>query len=358
MNFTVTENVLRLGLEAGAYTCCAILVGTRDAVLYETALGQLAPDDSTPADADTRFDMASCTKLMVTAMLTLQSLESGRLCLWDRLGTFVDGPADKQELTIRQLLTHTAGFSTGLHLWRLARDAEHATEILLNTPLQFAPGTRVQYCCAGYILLGQLLENLYGEPLNALAERLIFGPLGMRATGYRPEGGNIAATERQPDGACLRGVVHDENARFLGGVSGNAGVFSSLRDMGRFCSMLAREGEAPDGGRILAPATLRAAMRNHTTGLAQARGLGFYLPYWDDGYTGDLFPPETVGHTGFTGASLVLDPSSGLHVALLTNRCCPSRENLMIYRIRRLVHNTVFATVNGDSASIAGGLGK
>ena len=277
-SFTATENVLRLGLEAGAYTCCCVLVGRGDDVLYENALGTLSPEDATPADPRTRFDMASCTKLMVTAMLALKSLESGRLCLWDRLGTFVDAPADKQELTIRQLLTHTAGFSTGLHLWQLAKDAEQATDILLNTPLQFTPGTRVQYCCAGYLLLGQLLECLYGETLDALARRLIFEPLGMRDTGYLPEGENIAATERQPNGAYLRGVVHDENARFLGGVAGNAGVFSSLRDMGRFLRMLACGGALPGGGRFLAETTLRVAMRNHTAGLSQARGLGFYLP--------------------------------------------------------------------------------
>ena len=346
-SFAATESILRLGLEAGAYTCCAALVGRGDETLYQTAMGRLAPDDDTPADARTRFDMASCTKLMVTAMLALKSLESGRLCLWDRLGTFVDAPADKQELTIRQLLTHTAGFSTGLHLWQLAKDADQATDILLNTPLQFAPGSRVQYCCAGYLLLGQLLECLYGETLDSLSKRLIFGPLGMADTGYLPEGGNIAATERQPDGGYLRGAVHDENARFLGGVAGNAGVFSNLRDMGRFLRMLTCGGQTEDGRHFLAPATLRLAMRNHTAGLTQARGLGFYLPYLDDGYTGDLFPAETVGHTGFTGTSLVLDPSSGLYVVLLTNRCCPSRDNLMIYRIRRLVHNTVYAAVDG-----------
>jgi CubicO group peptidase (beta-lactamase class C family) len=171
----------------------------------------------------------------------------------------------------------------------------------------------------------------------------VFWPLGMTRTGYRPEGGNIAPTERQPDGRLLRGVVHDENARFLGGAAGNAGVFSTADDLALFLQMLAAQGRLPDGTRYLSAPTVRLALANHTEGLGQARGLGFYLPGYDDGYTGDLFPRETVGHTGFTGASFTLEPGEGLYLILLTNRICPSRENPAIYRIRRLIHNAVYA---------------
>jgi len=170
----------------------------------------------------------------------------------------------------------------------------------------------------------------------------VFWPLRMTRTGYLPKGDNIAPTERQPDGTLLRGVVHDENARFLGGVAGNAGVFSTADDLALWMQMLAAQGMLPDGTRYLNPATLRLAFRNHTEGMAQARGLGFYLPWYDDGYTGDLFPKETVGHTGFTGTSVTLDPNDGLYVVLLTNRVCPSREDQAIYRVRRLVHNAVY----------------
>ena len=116
--------------------------------------------------------------------------------------------------------------------------------------------------------------------------------------------GNIAATEMQDDGRCLQGVVHDENARFLGGVAGNAGVFGNMDDLALFLQMLCRRGQLPDGTHYLCPATVELAMRNHTPGMAQGRGLSFYLPAFDNGYTGDLFPRETVGHTGFTGTAL------------------------------------------------------
>mgnify|MGYP000697742079 CR=1 FL=1 len=112
----------------------------------------------------------------------------------------------------------------------------------------------------------------------------------------------------QDDGRCLQGVVHDENARFLGGVAGNAGVFGNMDDLALFLQMLCNRGQLPDGTHYLCPATVELAMRNHTPGMAQGRGLSFYLPAYDNGYTGDLFPRETVGHTGFNRHQLCAGP--------------------------------------------------
>ena len=339
------ERILQTALRDGAFTAACLLVGRRERVLYRRAFGRLSiEDDAPPANEHTRFDLASITKPLVVGMLALRAMEAGRLCLWDRLSTFLDAPRDKRDITIAQLLTHTAGYTTGLHLWRMAHTPDMSADLLLNAPLAFRPGERVGYCCAGYLLLGQLLECLHDTDLSTLARREVFMPLGMRDTGYLPEEGNIAATEMQDDGRCLQGVVHDENARFMGGVAGNAGVFSTMDDLALFLQMLSTEGALPDGSRYLCPATVRLAMRNHTPTMAQGRGLGFYLPHFDNGYTGDLFPPQTVGHTGFTGASFTLDPVSGLYVVLLTNRVCPSRDSMDIYRIRRLLHNVIYAS--------------
>ena len=166
----------------------------------------------------------------------------------------------------------------------------------------------------------------------------VFWPLKMRDTGYLPQDGNIAATEMQDDGRCLQGVVHDENARFLGGVAGNAGVFGNMDDLALFLQMLCRRGQLPDGTHYLCPATVELAMRNHTPGMAQGRGLSFYLPAYDNGYTGDLFPRETVGHTGFTGTSFALDPTSGLYVIFLTNRKMCIRDRGISLPKRRRAH--------------------
>ena len=343
-DFTRADQAITQGLRENAFTAACLLVGQNERILHRRAFGRLSMDDDSPmTNEQTRFDLASITKPLVTGMLSLRALEAGKLCLTDRLDTFFDAPADKAGITIEQLLTHTAGFGGGLHLWESGRDAQDAADLILALPLTSAPGARVMYGCAGFILLGQLLECLYGLELSELATQEVFWPLKMRRTGYLPQDGNIAATEMQDDGRCLQGVVHDDNARFLGGVSGNGGVFSTMDDLALFLQMLAAEGALPGGGRYLCPSTVRAALQNRTPGMAQGRGLAFHLPSFDRGYTGDLFPKETVGHTGFTGCSITLDPTTGLYVVLLTNRVCPSRESSGIYRIRRLVHNAVYA---------------
>lgn len=344
MNFSRADEIMRQAVTNHAFPAGVLLVGSGEKILFRRAYGRLGPDEhEPPANEQTRFDIASLTKPLVVGMLALRALESGKLCLWDKLSTFVEAPTDKKDITIRQLLTHTAGFPGGFHLWRMAKDASLATELLLSAKLSVPPGVHVQYCCAGYLLLGQLLECLYGQSLSELALQEVFWPLRMSRTGYLPTGDNIAPTEMQPDGALLRGKVHDENARFMGGVAGNAGVFSTADDLALFMQMLVAGGQLPDGTRYLSAPTVRLALRNHTEGLGQARGLGFYLPWYDDGYTGDLFPKETVGHTGFTGTSFTLDPTDGFYVILLTNRVCPSRDSSAIYRVRRLVHNAVYA---------------
>lgn len=343
-NFQQADHIVSQAIEQGAFTSACLLVGRRERVLFRRAYGRLSMEDDAPLTSEhTRYDLASITKPLVIGMLCLRAMESGRLCLWDKLGTFIDAPADKRDITIAQILTHTAGFPTGLHLWKMAQTPEHSTELLLGSPLIAPPGAQVMYCCAGYILLGQLLECLYGLELSELALQEVFWPLKMQKTGFLPTDANVAATEMQDDGRCLQGVVHDENARFLNGVAGNAGVFSTMDDLALFAQMLAADGALPDGARYLCPATVRLSMQNHTPGMAQGRGLSFYLPGYDNGYTGDLFPKETVGHTGFTGTSLTYDPASGLYLVLLTNRICPSRDSLAIYRVRRLLHNVVYA---------------
>ncbi|MEG0742268.1 MAG: serine hydrolase domain-containing protein [Clostridia bacterium] len=347
LDFSCAEQVIVRALEQDAFTSACLLVGQRERVLYRRAFGRLSMEENAPPSTEqTRYDLASITKPLVVGMLTLRAMESGKLCLWDKLGTFIDAPKEKREITIAQILTHTAGFPSGLHLWKAAQSAEQSTELLLATPLQAPPGARVQYCCAGYILLGQLLECLYALPLHELSTQEVFWPLKMQKTGYLPMGGGIAATEMQDDGHCLQGVVHDENAHFLGGVAGNAGVFSTMDDLALFMQMLAVEGALPDGTRYLSRATVRLSMQNHTEGMSEARGLGFCLPRCENGYSGDLFPRETIGHTGFTGTSITLDPTTGLYLILLTNRVCPSRDNLLIYRVRRLVHNAVYAVAS------------
>lgn len=344
--FPRTLGLVEQAVAEGAAPCAAIAIGVRDRVLARAVYGRAQlVGGSVPAGEDTRYDLASLTKLLAPTMIALKMLAEGRLTLQDTLGDWFGGeavPQGRREVTVGQLMTHTGGFLPAISL----EDAcpagpEGALAAILASPPVCPPGIQVCYSCLGYIVLGKLLERAGGATLDELARRYVFGPLDMVRTGYCPTEGNFAATEQLGSGHCLCGVVHDENARFLGGVSGNAGVFSDLGDMICFASMLACGG-THRGECYLSPAVFRAAGRNYTPGMGEHRGLGFHLP-GPGSFHGDLFPPGSIGHTGFTGTSLIVDPQSGLYVVLLSNRVHPTRENVRFLRVRRTVHNAAMA---------------
>lgn len=341
---------VREAVQSRAIPSAALAIGVKDRVYVREALGVTSYTPAgEPADAHTLYDMASMTKIMATGMIALRLLETGTLDLNDRLARYFGAavPEDKQPITIFRLMTHTAGLPAYLRLDKKAASPEEAVPVILRTPLEAPIGTRVIYSCMGFILLGRILEHILGAPLDTLARAMVFEPLGMTATGYHPlRGGRLidpaqaahaAFTERDPaTGEWLRGVVHDENARFLAGVSGNAGVFSNLQDGIKYARMLACGGVTP-AGRFLAPSTLRAAARNYTPGMDENRGLAFHLANGYEGYTGAFADPNSFGHTGFTGTHLMVSPDSGLFVLLLTNRVHPTRENNPLLRLRRVV---------------------
>ena len=239
-------------------------------------------------------------------------------------------------------MTHTSGLPAHFYLSEEADGPGDAVRAILAHPLEHAPGALPGYSCMGYILLGRILEQIGGQSIDRLAQEYVFEPLGLTHTTYRPAG-DVAPTERDPaTGELLRGAVHDENARFLGGLSGNAGIFSDLCDMTRFVQMLALGGKLPDGTQFLSPATLRAALVNRTPG-AGAVAARFNLAGSPSNFLGDLMSPRAYGHTGFRGTSIAVDPDTGLFVVLLTNRVCPTRENGKLIRMRSLIHNAAAA---------------
>ncbi len=338
------EKLIRSGMDDGAFPSAAAAVGMGDHLLAESCAGRLSLPDGPYTDFNTRYDMASVTKILAPTMLALLAVERGALTLIDTVGRFFDAPEDKRDISVLQLMTHTGGFTPHFDLRAEAKNPADALTAILRHPLAGTPGDMPRYSCMGYIVLGKMLEKVYGMPLDEAARAHVFAPLNMAHTSYLPEGGNIAATETDPEtGVALAGVVHDENARFLGGVSANAGVFSDLRDMETFAIMLAQ-----GGGGFLSPATLRTALRNRTPGCDQHRGLGFQLGGTWGCFLGELTPPEAFGHTGFTGTSLTVDPGTGFWAVLLTNRVHPSRENLKILRFRRAFHNALYAAAVGE----------
>lgn len=335
--FEIVSQLVAQGLEQGAYPAAALAVGLGQQTFVRQCFGDCREG--------TLFDMASLSKILGTTMIALRYLEQGKLRLYDTVGAFFpDAPADKREITILQLMTHTGGFAPHFYLSEMCDDPGKAAQAILAHPLETAPGGEPTYSCMGYILLGKILESIGGKPLDVLAQSEVFDPLGLTHTTYHPSG-DIAPTELDPaTGALLRGIVHDENARFLRGISGNAGVFSDLEDMCRFAKMLVGDGSLPGERAYLSPVTLAAARRNRTLhSQGEYRGLGFNLAGSPSNFLGDLMSPRAYGHTGFTGTSLAIDPDTGLWVVLLTNRVCPTRDNVLLVRLRSLIHNAAAA---------------
>lgn len=343
--FNRVHQLVQQGLEQGAYPCAALAVGIGEKIYMKKTYGNCTES--------TLFDMASVSKILGATMVAFHFMEDGLLRLYDTVGDFFpDAPEDKKEITILQLMTHTSGIPDHFFIFDYSDNPADAAKAILSHPLEQAPGGDPIYTCMGYILLGKILEQIGDAPLDQLAQKYVFDPLGMTSTTYRPTG-DIAPTEMDPEtGKLLCGVVHDENARFLNGISANAGVFSDLEDMIRFTQMLSLGGRLPDGTAYLSPAMLSRATTNHTpNSKGEYRGLGFNLARSPRNFLADLMSERAYGHTGFTGTSIALDPETGLWVVLLTNRVCPTRENVKSIRLRNLIHNAAAAEASRLTAA-------
>jgi CubicO group peptidase (beta-lactamase class C family) len=288
-----------------------------------------------PMTAETVFDLASLTKPVATTTTALALAAQGRLGLDDPVGRYLPRFTVSGEVTIRHLLTHTSGLPASKKFYEWCRSGSELLSDLYATELEAPPGTRVAYSDLGFITLGELIAVVAGTPLEVAVADLVTGPLGLRSTGYRPGGppSRFAATEPGADGVPWSGVVHDENARLMGGVAGHAGLFSTVADLGAFASWWVGDTDGP------VPVWLRReATTVQTAGLGGCRGLGWVCQ-------GDRFdildghwPPGSVSHTGFTGTSLALDPAGGLWMVLLTNGVHFGRHNTATKALRLRLH--------------------
>ncbi|MEU6666803.1 serine hydrolase [Streptomyces sp. NPDC046727] len=293
---------------------------------------EFPPDRQLPMTRDTVFDLASVSKLF-TSLLAVQQIERGALDLEGKVASYLPdfGRAGKREVTVRHLLTHTSGFRSWIPLYD-APTYEQKLELIWNEAPLHPPGTAYLYSDLNLISLHLVLEEITGRPLDTLLRDEITGPLGLDSTRYNPPASwraRIAATEdaRRPwsglDRGLVWGEVHDENAYSLGGVAGHAGVFSCAWDL----AVLARA--LLDGGsygrtRILRPESVDLMFTDFNTAFpGDEHGLGFELyQHW---YMGAMATPRTAGHTGFTGTSLVLDPTTDSFLVVLGNSVHPVR---------------------------------
>ncbi len=297
------------------------------ALRWQDAGTELPRDQWVPMRDDTVFDLASVSKLF-TSLVTVQLVERGDVELEAPVARYLPEFAanGKEAVTVRQLLTHTSGFTAWLPLWSRYPDEASRIAAVMEQPLTDPPGSTYRYSDLNLITLGVLVERVTGKGLDEVVHDRITAPLGMDDTGYNPtDRERTAATEYQssPPRGLVWGEVHDENAWSLGGVAGHAGVFSTADDLAVLAQTLLNGGTYR-GHRILDRSSVEQLIHNFTPEFpGDAHGLGFELDQrW---YMDALAGPRTAGHTGYTGTSIVIDFDSRSFAVLLTNRVHPSR---------------------------------
>jgi len=331
------EAEVREAWEDRAFPGAALAVGVGPRVERLAAMGKLGwRDAAAPVSADsTLYDLASLTKAVATTTAVLLLVQDGTIRLDDPVrrhlpefyGRF------KDRVTWRHLLTHTSGLPGGAVI--RGSHPEERVRRILRTRIEEPPGRYVEYTDLGFVVLWEAAERAAGEPLERYLERRVWHPLGMRDTRFLPGQGCTACapTLRLRGGEPYRGRPHDLLARRLGGVTGSAGLFSTARDLSRFAAMIANGGEL-DGVRILRP-ELAAEMLRQQPG-AGNRTLG-WVAICPDEKRGEREPcrePLAVGHNGWTGTSLWIDPESRAWMVLLSNRSYDVRRRVEMQEVR------------------------
>lgn len=352
-----------------AYPGAAVAFGRGSRIENVAAVGRIGWRlASPPVVADTTlYDLASLTKALATTTAVLLLVQDGVIGLDDPVRRHLpefEGQG-KDGVTWRHLLTHTSGLSAGAAI--RGSTPEERVRRLLRTRLQLPPGRQVAYSDVGFLVLWEAAQRAAGEPLPALLERRVWQPLGMTATTFAP-GRDCAAcapTLRLRTGEPFRGVPADEMARQLGGVTGSAGLFSTVADVARFAAMIAAGGEL-GGVRVLDAALVRELLRQQPRAGRRTLGWSAFCPDEPPVATQPCASPIAYGHTGWTGTSLWLDPADGYWVVLLTNRSYErSNRPFPLERLRRELFLTAagavpespdawVATARADSSAVAG----
>ena len=360
----------------------------RGGQIFSRAYGRLSTvAGAANVEASSIYDIASLTKAVATAPAVMLMIEDGRFELDAPLSRYFPNCAGggKDAITVRHLLTHTSGLAAGLPPRRANGDTWRgeaaALALACGQAVTHPPGTFFRYSDINFILLGLLVQQVSGESLDALTARRLFTPMQMRDTGFRPLSrialphsrvaiSRIAPTQKLPtapapslhadlhEGQELRGIVHDPTIRFMGGVGGSAGVFSTAADLARFARMMLNEGEL-DGVRVLSRESVRmmTSVQSPAT-VAVRRSAGWDIDSPFSRPRGDLFPIGSVGHTGFTGCILWIDPFSKSFYIFLSNRVYPDDKANVLPLYGKLGTLAAAAIADFDFRNVPGALPK
>jgi CubicO group peptidase (beta-lactamase class C family) len=374
MDFSAVDKEVTSGVEAGVFPGVVILVNRGGSVVYRRAVGWRSLEPTrTPMREDTIFDVASLTKPLATAVAIMQLVKEKKLRLDDKVTRFFPNFAaqGKHAITFRQLLSH----SSGLPAWRPyyqdieqreLRDGrvgflgtrsarEYVYTQLLREQLEALPGQRSVYSDLGFMLLGAVVEAISGSEFDQYCHEKIFRPLELRDTSFinlekkRRLGVKVQEARFAPTERCrwrkrvLCAEVHDDNAYAMGGIAGHAGMFSTVDDLNRLVDCLVA---CYRGLHSFLPARVIQEFWTRDGGVGESTwALGWDTPSPQHSSAGELFSPHSVGHLGFTGASIWIDLERHVHVIVLSNRVHPRRDNDKIKAFRPALHNVVMRAV-------------
>lgn len=334
-------------IDAADFPSAVYLVAEKGEIVFHDALGYAVVEpELIRARLDTIYDLASITKVVATGFVAAKLFENAELDLDRKVGSYLPefGADDKRPITIKNLLVHNSGLAGWLPVYQLADQPAHVVSAIAKQPLEYATNTAVVYSDPNFILLGKVIEQICDAPFSEVCRRMIFEPLHLRETFFDPKSERrvkIAASEKgnefekqlcveqgylQPAAAAggsdtrfrdhvIWGEVHDNNAYFMGGVAGHAGLFSTAEEVFKIAQEF-----LPNFTQLLKPETCELFRTNFTAGMNEDRSFAFQLASTKDSTAGTKMSPTSFGHNGFTGTSLWIDPVTERIFVLLTNR--------------------------------------
>jgi serine-type D-Ala-D-Ala carboxypeptidase len=344
-------DILRSGIDQRAFPGAAVAVTHQGRLIAYKAIGKRTYGScSRPIKSYTIYDLASVTKAVATTPACMILHDRGRFnldqCLVDLLPEFASDDPRRRLVTLRMLLAHSSGLPAYVKLFLTASNKADLLCQALQVPLSTEPGTRAEYSDIGFILLGEVLERIAGEPLDKFCKREIFQPLELVTMMFNPPRHPYRAwaTPTEDDRTfrhrLIQGEVNDENASVMGGVAGHAGCFSTVLDVSVFAQCMLRGGTP-----LVKKETLEIFTRRQDSPAGTSRALGWDTPS-QPSQSGKYFSSRSYGHLGYTGTSLWIDPDRQLSVTLLTNRTWPDRGSQSIKQIRPAFHDAVIEALH------------
>jgi beta-glucosidase-like glycosyl hydrolase/CubicO group peptidase (beta-lactamase class C family) len=353
------DTLLWNAIEDSIFPGAAVAIGRAGVVARLDGFGYYTYESEQKTTPTSLFDLASLTKVVATTPAVMLLYDRGLIELDARLASYLPEleSSASSEVTVRQVLTHTAGFKSFYPFERMGITSnQEVVEFIAGEQLAYEPDSAYRYSDVGMIIMAIAVERVAGQPFAAFLSDSLYEPLGMYNTGFRPTGERAIDTLVVPTevdttfrNRLMQGEVHDERAWILGGTAGHAGLFSTAEDVARYASMLLNKGFG-NGTQIFRPETIELFTSRFPNTVGHEHAIG-----WDTktlvgrASAGQFFGTRTYGHLGFTGTSLWIDPEADLFAILLTNRVYPTRGDKRVYDIQPEVADIAFLSLTGDS---------